>query len=434
MANTREYLVDRFICFPEDGIVQAAWDTPVADADITVRDKCQISRQVEVDRKEIRDCRDEDLVNTKINSRFRRWTLNYTEISPAILARWSALFLGTAAAPTGTPANEVQTLAVAGDGTIAMTLEGITATTQTIPATGITAALIQQYLTASRMKFIQPGDVVVTGGSSPFTLTFPETGRLGRANLPLMVGSGGMTVTASANGQQKFHAFTRSTARAKQLISFCLGWEDDDDRVEKYINAAVESLNLTLSLDGDVGLQVGIISPWDYDSILEEFDIPDCTNVDPLPVSDCRIQINSVWQSADINNLNVTLNDNVPTDRISAFAFDGIEIQSLRRGTQPAYSFNLGVFGSEVDSIYGLAHDERTQDPVPVVFHFGMPGNRCSWLFDETKLRFQSDPLGQAGAENVSVIQLEGIPYKNGTAAPFDAEAYIDQTAQFLQT
>lgn len=434
MSNVRESLADRFIVFPKEGIVQAAWDTAVANADITVRHKCQIARSLDVERREIRDCRDEDLVNRTVKRRRRTYTLTYTEVSDEILSFWTAPYLGAAAAPTGTPANEVQTLADAGTaGTLSMTLEGRTVTTQSIP-TGSTAAQIQAYLTAARMLFIQPGDVVVTGGSTPFTLTFPDTGRLGRANLPLIVGTGGLSVTGSANGDQNFHAFTRSTLRPKQLISFCLGWEDDTDRVEKYINYAVGTLNVTASLDGDVGLVVTLVGPWDYDSIETSFSIPDCNNVTPMPVSDIRIEMNSVWQTTDINALNITVNDNIPLDPQSAYPFDGIDLQSLSRGLQPSYGFTFGVFGSEVDSIYDLAHNERTQAAVPVIFHFGMPGHRCSWYFDKTELTFQSDPLGQAGALNSSVIQLEGTAFKNGTAAPFDAEARNGQTVAYLLT
>jgi hypothetical protein len=361
-------------------------------------------------------------------------TLTINEVNDDWLAYFTALYLGTAASPTGSPANEVQTLADGGtDGTVQFTLEGRTVETQTIP-TGSTATQIQNYLTAARMLFVQPGDVVVTGGSTPFTLTFPDTGRLGRANLPLMVGTGGLTVTASANGAQNFHALTRSTARTKQLISFCLGWETVTNRVEKYINYAVTSLTLSGSLDGDLTLVVTMVGMWDWDTIETGFTIPNCNNVTPIPVSDTRLLVNSVYQTTDINSFSITVSDNVPFDRQSAYGFDGVDLQRLYRGLQPSYTFNLSLFGSEVDAVYELAHLERSQAAVPVEFRFGMPGHRVNWVFDKTELTFQGDPLGNAGALQSSVIQLDGVAFKNSTAAPFDAEAFTAQTVAYLLT
>lgn len=444
MSNVREVLTDRFIVFPKEGITQSGWDVPVANADITDRHKVQIARSLEVERQEIRDCRDEDLVDRKIRSRRRTFTLTYTEVSDQILAMWSAIFLGTAAAPTGSPANEVQTLTRSGTvsgGTfkLTMTLEGRAVTTKAI-AFDATTTDIQNALTAAGMFYIQPGDVVVTGTwGSAMTLTFPDTGRLGRANLPMLVLTNNLTgstpdivIAQGTAGAQNFHAFTRSTSRTKQLISFCLGWEDDIDRVEKYVNFAVGSLNLTASLDGDVGLVVTLVGLWDYDTIETTFTIPDCNNVTPMPVSDCRILINSVYQTTDINSLSITVNDNIPLDRQSAYGFDGIDIQRLSRGLQPTYTFALSVFGSEVDSIYDLAHNERTQAAVATEFKFGMPGHRVQWNFDKVELTFQSDPLGTAGSLQSSVIQIDGTAFKVGTAAPFDAEAYTAQTVAYL--
>lgn len=435
MANTREVLNDRFVAFSGIGLRQAARGTAIPNADLDVRDKCTITRDVVVDRRQYRDCRDEDLTGSKITRRLRRWTFDYAEVSPQIIARWTAYKLSASAAPSGVPANEAQSIAVVGDGTIAMTLEGRTVTTKTIPASGITAAKIQAALTAARMLFIEPGDVVVTGASTPFTATFPQTGKLGRANLPLMVGTGGFTVSASANGAQNYHALSRSTTRQLAYLSFALGWETDADRVEKFIDGVVESLTPTISLDGNVGFQVVVITPWEYDSIEEAFDIPDCVSIDALQAQDCRVQIDSVWQTEDINSLTAPVSNSIPLDRLSAFPFDGIDLQRTERGRQPVYGpIAASIFGSEVDSIYALAHSERTEDPVDVKIHFGFPGNRTSWLFPNSRVMFQANEQGEAGEARYSTINLDIQPEKDGVNPPFKAEAYLDQTEQFLDT
>lgn len=435
MPNTRQELVDRFFVVNGAGKVQATKGVGLPNSDLDTRDKCTISRDLIVDRREVRDCRDEDLIDSQVRTRLARITLNYAEVTPQIIARWSAMKLGSAAAPTGTPADETQTLTVgSAPFTITLTLEGRTVTTASIPETA-TAAQVQAALTASRMLFLQPGDVVVTGSSPTYTITFPNTGRFGRANIPLMVATGtGSSIAAGTTGVQKYHAFSRSTSRNKLLTSFALGWDSDTDRVEKYIDYAVESITPNMQLNGDVGLTVVLVGKWGYDSIEETFTIPDCVNISPLLAQDCRVSIDGVWQTTDINSLTATANDNIPVDRLSAFPFDGVDIETLVRSRQPSYSFAASIFGSETDSLYQLALNERSNANVPVIIHFGNPGNRCTWNFPSSEVRFQSNPLGTAGTAEFSTIQIDGVPMKDGSTKPFNAEAYVSQTATFLTT
>lgn len=442
--NTRQVLTDRFFVVNDAGKVQAEIGVALANADLDTRDKCTVTREEIVTRREIRDCRDEDLIEATIDSRMARYTLDYAEVTPQIIARWTAMLLGAAAEPTGTPANEVQELTRSGtvDGgtfTIALTLEGRTVTTKPI-AWNATPAAIQAALTAARMLFIQPGDVVVSGDwTSGIVLTFPHTGRLGRADLPLVAidnsaitGGGTIVAAETTSGDQNYHEFSRSTTRVKPRTSFALGWDTVEDRVEKYADYVVEAVNPAASLDGNVTLQVQLIGPWDYDSIETDFEIPDCVNIDPLQARDCRIQIDGEWQTVDVNSISLSANDNVPTDRLSAFPFDGIDVQHLERGRQPSYGLTASIFGSEEDSIYQLAQNERTEEPVDVTVHFGFPGNRCTWNFPKTELRFQSNRWGTAGEAQYATLQFDGVPFKDGLNPPLNAEAYLDQTEEFL--
>lgn len=437
MPNIIQRLVDRFIVVSDIGKVQTAPDVPLLNADLTTRDKCEVTMAEVIERRETRDCRNEDLIDTDITTRLLRLTLNYTEVTPHIMNRWLALFLGGVAAPVGAPANEVQTLTVTGSGAnsyvIAATLEGRTVTTKPILATG-SATDIQNALTAARMLFIQPGDVVVTG-VGPFTLTFPPTGRLGRANIPLMVATptgGTAVITAATDGAQRLHVLTRSSSRVKPRFSFALGWENVTNRVEKYAGFVVESYNPTAERNGQVGLSVSIVGPWEYDSIETTFTIPNCVNITPLQVEDVKVLVDGNYQTTDVNSLAITLNDNVPVDQLSAFGWDAIDVQTLERGDQPAYDVNMSLFGSEVDAAYQLAYLERTQVPVPVIAHFGQPGNRCSILMPKTKIRFQGNRWTFVGTRNASVIQLEGTPYRDSSNPPVSAEAYDEQATAFL--
>lgn len=561
MANTRQVLTDRFFVVSGAGKKQSAMGTGLANSDLDTRDKCTVTREEVVDRRVYMDCRNEDPMSSKVITRLARYTLDYAEVTPQIIARWTAYKEGASTAPTGSSANETQTLTYSGTVsggtfTLALTLEGRTVTTKPI-AYNATPATVEKALTAARMKFIEPGDVTATGGvkqketlavsgtanadddlvvtvkatnstalasgkainvtiangdtnaqvatkikaaldldadvaafftltvnsadvvfeakaaaandadmeisyptafgmtaatstnttagvaatvwgSNPLTLTFDE--RLGNANLPLLTvdntnitGGGTIVAAQTSAGDQNHHAaITRSTSRAKPFVSFAVGWDADTDRVEKYIDYVVDSVTGNGELDGDVSLSVTLIGPWEYDSIEETFDIPDCENIDPLQTKDCRLQIDGTWQTTDISSFNAAINDNVPTDRLSAFGFDGVDVENLERGRQPSNSFSASIFGSETDGLYDLAQNERTEDPAAVNIHFGMPGNRCSWHFPKTQIQFQTNRQGFVGDAQYSTIQIEGQPLKDSTNPPFNADAYLDQSTAFL--
>lgn len=563
MSNKREVLNDRFIAFSGAGKVQAAVGTPLANSDLDTRDKCTITREEIVTRREQRDCRDEDLVSAKVDTRAARYTLEYAEVTPQILARFSAYQLGSATAPTGSPANERQTLARSGTVSggafiLGLSLEGLTVTTKPIPWNA-TEAMIRAALTASRMKFIQPGDVAISSGVAQvetltvvgtanesedlavtvtaaglpalvsgktiqvaiadtdtaaivagkiraaliadadighpstgfFTITgagveviltakakaandgtmaisyenahgmtgatsanttagvaindwtggfvVEFTGNLANANLEALTvdngaitGGGTVTVSPTANGDQRFHVFARSTSRAKERLSFALGWDNVTDRVEKYADYVVESVTPSASLDGNVTLTVTLLGPWEYDSIETAFDIPECVNIDALLTRDVRVLIDDIHQTGDINTLSLESNDNIPMDRLSAFAFYGMDVQNLERGRQPTYGATMSLFGAETASIYDLAQNERTAEPVPLVVHFGYPGNRCTWAFPKTEIRFQNNRMGEAGEARYSTINLTGTPFKDGLNAPLSVDAHLSQSTVFL--
>lgn len=566
MANTREVLTDRFLALNGAGKRQSAQGTPMLNADLDTREKCTIAREEVVARKEYRDCQNVYFDRFKIDTRFARWTLTYSEgVTPQQITRWTALKEGAAIAPSGSPANEVVTLArsgpvSAGSFPVTVSLEGRTVTSKPIPYNA-TAAQIQAALTAARMNFIHPGDVVVESGVKQVeTLTVVGTanesedlavtvtaansvalvsgktiqvaiadtdtaaivagkiraaliadadighvttgfftitgagaeviltartavandgtmaaayenahgmtgatsanttagvaendwaggmrvifqGRLAGVNMPNLsidntnVIGGTITATQTTAGEQRLHAITRSTARQKAFFSAALGWLDDLDRVEKFIDIAVESVSASLSLEGQVGLTVTLLSPWEYDSIETAFDIPQCLSIEPLESNECRIFINDEWLTVDMTSLAAAINDAIPTDKLSMFPFDGMDVQTVERGRQPVDGPITGsFFGSEVDPIYQLAQNERTADYVPVLIHFGFPGNRCSWIFDNSQIRFQTNRSGEAGEARYSTVNIEAHPTSQNGAVPFECEAYLSQSTAFLAT
>src|SRR5579883_51028 len=83
---------------------------------------------------EIYDCTGEDIIFERVNSRFARVTLNLNPTGK-VLAPFFAYLLGQAAAPTGAPANEQQTVTVTATGgsyTLELDFEGVVFKTQPI--------------------------------------------------------------------------------------------------------------------------------------------------------------------------------------------------------------------------------------------------------------------------------------------------------------
>lgn len=445
MPNTPRRLVDRFLAISSEAKVQPDFNTGLLNADLDLRHRAEITIAEVISREEVRDCRNEFLIDEKIRTRALRWTLNYPEVTPQLLAIWSAYYLGAEAGPTGTPANETQTLTRSGTVsggtfTLSLTLEGRTATTKPI-AFDATTADIKAALEASRMIIIQPGDVEVTGDwTGGMVVEFVETGRLGRANLPLLVadstaitGGGSIAVAETVAGAQNAFDFTVSPSRVKPRFSMMLGWEDVTDRFEKYVGAVVESLDLNLQRRQNVGLTVSIITPWEPE-ILDTYTVPECYNPNALLTDDCRVSIDANWETLDINTLSLSMNDNVPIDDISAFGFDAVDIQVLERGDQPSYQMTASLFASEGDNIYDLALNERTADEVAVIVHCGNPGNRISYTLEYAKIKFQDNRFGFAGALNKSTVNFNATPYRLDASYPIEAEAYLDQATPFLET
>jgi hypothetical protein len=393
MANTREELVNRFIAFSGAGKTQSAIGTAQPNADIDTRDKCTITREEVITRRDVRDCRNQDLTDSQLLTRLARYTLVYAEVTPQIMARWFALFAGASASPTGTPAHEIQSLTRGGTvsgGTfrINLTLEGRTVQTKDIAWDASNSAILAA-LTTSRMFFIHPGDVTV-GGTWGTAITLTFAARLGHANLPAVTITNNLTGSAPVitvaevtPGDQKFHAITRASSPIKKRFSFVIGFEDSGatGTIEKYADYVCESFQPQASLTTDPSLTVTLVGPWDYDSLEPTFSIPTCVNPDPLRTEDCKLEVNSVFQTADLNSVTNNLNDNIPVDRLSAFAYDGIEVQSLVRGKQPNYTSSASVFGIQDASVYVLAQNERTQAGVAVIEHYGLPGNRFSLIY-----------------------------------------------------
>lgn len=447
MANPNERWrkINQFLAVSGIGMQQPALGTPLADADIDTRDKCDIEERNVVDRTDEYNCDEVDLIDQPIRRRSKQFRFTYTRPSPQIMARYLAYFLGVAASPTGSPANEVKTLTRSGTVsggtfTITFTLEGRTGVTEAIAWNASTSALQAALINAAKSigRLIKNGDVVVTGDwTTGMICTFG--GRLAHADLPVftignsLITGGGTVVSAeTTDGANKYHAITRSTDQSKPLFSFATGEKNGVIATRKFHDAVVESIDFTTDIN-QVNVQMVVVVSANFNpDAITGFSVPACVSVTPCRVFDCRVKVNSEWQSSDVVSLNATLNDNIPIE--GGFNYDDIDPSTeWQRGDKPTQDFAMEIYGDTDDTLYALADNEVTQDPVAVLLHYGNPGNRVTLNAPETKIKFQDNPTGFAGPMNQSTIKVNGTPY-GISGDPFSVDCYLDQTDAFLTT
>jgi len=417
---------------------QSAFGTPLAAADLDERHNCTITFEDVVEREMVYDCAEEDVVDEETNTQLKRVRLNYPSITPQRLFGWVATLLSTVAAPTGTSANEVQTItsdATGGTFTAGFAFEGLTATTPAL-AYNITAANFKKAL--ENLSSIGEGNIASVTGTlaTGFVVTFG--GKLAKTNIPaITIGAGSLTGNSGApslaqtvQGGNKYHAATRSTDDALAKTSFGFGYENNSEPTLEYYDCVVESITINLNrrrlLTAEIVL-LGRFTPAE----LESFDDPECVILPGIKGEDCKIKINGEYLLEEFWSGTIVLNNAVPTDE-DAFPFSGQDVSNWERGDKPTYPLTFQILGSEGDTIGNLV---KAGTKVPIEFLLGDAGNRLALIFPNVLMKFASNPIQYVGTKRRSAHNIEATPHKDPTLlAPFRAEAYLSQTDAFLQS
>jgi hypothetical protein len=213
-------------------LAQAAHDTAIPTASIDARHPMTTPafHAIVPFREETRDCSGEHITIERLTGKIARFTLTF-DFTAKIGAGWYAFLQSVAAAPTGTPANEVQSLdlggATGGTFKLAMDFEGVQGTTSAISIVGISNTIIQNAIEAIRP--IKAGNIVVSS-TAPKILTFG--GQLANANMPLFTvvddtttGGTGVVVGATTDGANKLHLISRTTSERPAEFSVIEGFE-----------------------------------------------------------------------------------------------------------------------------------------------------------------------------------------------------------------
>ncbi len=442
--NSRWRKINEFLVVSNTGKKQTGLGAFLADADLNVRENCQVEIDLEIERGTERSCDNRDLTGEPVKSRYAKFRLTYENPTPLQMFRMVAYKEGAVTAPTGAPANEVQTLTrsgsvVGGTFTIGITLEGRSGLTKPIafdasPAL-VLAAIIDQSKTLG--KIIKPGDIAVTGDwTAGIVLTFAR--RLGKADLPLIVvgntnitGGGSISVAQTTPGGQNFHTAQRSADGSKPLFSLATGDQNGSIATQKFGDAVVDSIDFAVDT-GKVNVSMTVVICCNFiPDLVSNFAVAPCVKLPAVRVQDVRVKINGNFENRDLVSHAVSLNDNVP--KAAAFVFDDIDVSiPFVSGDQPVQSFTTEIFGDAGHPLYALANNEYvTGNEVEFITHFGNPGSRVSVIGGETKIKPQGQLAGFSGEANQSTVKFTGTPYSI-TGLPVRYEASLDQSTAFL--
>lgn len=448
MANPTWRKVNQFFASSRIGKKQSAFGTFLADEDINWMERCDVEINLTVETSERRSCDGQDIVDEKVRRRRRQFRLTFNDPDPHTKFKYVAWKEGAVTAPTGTVANEVQTLTRSGTvngGTFPLSLsnfEGRSGTTKQIPydasPAAIQAAIVDQ--AKSLGKIIQPGDVAITGNwGTGIVMTFGK--RLRNANLPLLTvgnddidGGGTIVNTQTTAGGNKYHTAQRSADGSKPLTTFATGDKNGSIATEKYGDAVVSSVDITASNEQTNSKMVVIVDCHFIPEETTEFEVPECVNTLGVEAEDIRLKFNGIFEHRDLVNDSVSLNDNVPLN--AAHKFDDPDITSpFVRGNQPSQEFQTELFANADHPLRRLALNQNVSgNHIETIRHYGNPGNRFTIIAPETKIKPQGNQLDDfSGEADESTIKLNGTPY-GITGIPVTYEAYIDQTVAFLST
>lgn len=436
MSNPRYTNRKLVLAMSPDFMVQPAFDSAIATAELNYRhpQTTPAFHGIVPFREETRDCAAQYVILEELTGKIARFTIGFNATAK-FLAGWYAYLLGVAAAPTGSPGNETQTLAIGGASggsfTLTFDFEGLSGTTSAI-AFDATAATIQAALEALRP--IKAGNVAVTGSvGGPFTISFAG-GTLANANLPLITrtdsttGGTGVTVTAGTNGANKLHAITRSTSEQPPLFSVIEGFEGETNGIKKYKNLVLDSWSVNINRRGKAALTVtayGDPTP----EVLAGYSIPVCENLTPISAKDTRLLIGSEYVTGDLRELTYTESNNIDVSA-DALRFDDVTPDQLERG-DPTASLNAYIIGSPTSDLWEFASDENNAfDSMELAL--GRPGERLTIYAPNTQFRLEDNLVDFTGSRNLSAFRILGRPSPDPSYIVTRGDYHGAYTGQFL--
>jgi len=438
-ARRRAELV---LAFPNHGQAQSNFDTPMAES-VLVKAWAMTSDSYpgierEIDR--LLNCTLERLVQKELLRRIMRFNFDF-EANGQLISQLLAYKMGVAAAPTGTQANQVQTLTMTGTGgtwrvgiTIGQYIKYTPYLAWNVSAANLKAAI--ENLTA-----IGRNNTTVTLSTGVYTIT--HVNNLARAEMPQYVVDGalltGGTVTPleTVPGVQKTHALSEITTFQQPAFGFVVGYRNSSRLPRRYDSCVVDSLRISgAHAQPRLTANVGIVGSGNLNDVTSGYTIPACTIYRPIRFKDCILIINGVDYSNQAvtgnpwRDFELTMSSGIITDD-DAYPGQDEDVHRLERADERPWALNVGILGEKGDDIYALAEENAE---VAVSLQLGRT-NECDIITlpkASVSLRNPETAFDGTAKRTKILINIEPEEIPGDATTPYTVAAKFDETATLL--
>lgn len=439
MADRRR--ADLVVAFSGIAGIQANFDTPMPEASLdtawSVTSDTYPYVSQELDR--ILDCSQQDLVAKEVVRRIMRFDLDY-DSDPRLMAIHLAYLMGVAAAPTGTPANEQQTItstATGGTGKIGVPVGSVTKYTPPL-AFNVTAADMKTAL--ENINFIGKGNVTVTLLAGVYTITF--TNNHANDNMPQLVGhadnattltGGTWTFATTVPGVQRDSHLTRISGFQPPAYSTAVGFRNSNKRMRFFKSVVADTMRITGAHNQPrINVNWGMAGSGEVTNVSAGYTVPSCQIYRPARFRDTSLVIDGVDYA--LNNLlrdfELTIGNGLITDD-DAYTAQDEDIHRAERADQRTWQLNLGILGEHNDTIYDMA---ASLAEVPATFRIGRTGNGLIFNIPKLSLALRDPELAYDGTAKRSKIQIVAEPelIPGDATTPWTADAMVGISSTLL--
>lgn len=421
--------------------IQANFDTPMPEASLDtawpVTSDSYPNVSQELDR--ILDCSQQDLVAKEVIRRITRFDIDY-DADPRLMAIHLAYMLGVAAAPTGTPANEQQTItntATGGVGKVGVVVGSVTKYTPAL-AWNVPAADMKTAL--ENLNFIGRGNTTVVLAAGVYTITF--TNNHANDNMPQLVGhadnattltGGGWAITTTVPGVQRDHKLTRIAGFQPPAYGMAVGFRSSDKLMRLFKSVVADSFRASGShAQPRVTVNWGMVASGEVSNVSNAYVPPSCQIYRPARFRDTSLVIDGVDYAANnlLRDFEVSYSNGLITDD-DAYTAQDEDIHRAERADQRVLTINAGILGEHGDAIHVLA---ESLGEVAVSLRIGRTGNGILWNLPKGSVSLRNPVLAYDGTAKRSKVEISIEPelIPGDATTPFTIDAFIGLSSTLL--